>query len=111
MRYIALPTLAKDEKGRTKLAPPYDIFAVSSVTGQGSYKIGNPPYYRVIGIKDGVPVIEKLSVDSIDFNRVRKWAGVVPRSAISSRTAERKIFSFSNARCHVSGSDITRLLA
>jgi hypothetical protein len=45
MRYIALPTLAKDEKGRTKLAPPYDIFAVSSVTGQGSYKIGNPPYY------------------------------------------------------------------
>lgn len=80
MDYIALPTVYRriedNFRIETEKGAPWKIYAFAGIGNDRNYvKIAEPPYYKVVGVREGKPVLEKLVRGSNEFNKMCKWVG------------------------------------
>ena len=118
MHYIALPTVQRSSGG-TRKGPPYRVFAVGSIrdkyeqSPQKQSLIGEPPYYRVMGVAEGDLALEELLPDSRDFNLVDKWVGQTVHE-VGRKTvydADRRLLNQPEASANMTNEEVIRLLS
>ena len=99
MYYIALPTVYRESqekfRKKTEKGPPYNIYAFGEIKKDGwKGKIAQPPYYKVVGVKKGKPVLKEIKECSNEFRKISKWAGNTAPPSL-----ERRILNFPEAGC------------
>ena len=100
MRYLAFGTVYRSSGG-TVIGAPYKVYAVT-------HDSGRPPYYRVV-LNGSEPQNIDLDPGTNEFNKVEKWVGGNTRTT-SKSTPQRRILNDDNATCHISLSQIHKVL-